>query len=269
MQKGCTGVILLCKQKKEGEKLWICGTGIIATLEKTTLVFIGKGKMDDTKLYENWSDEKITKVIIEEGITHIGNYAFAFCYGLFSVHIPDSIVSIGEGAFYNCSGLVSVIIPNSVEKIDNYAFEGCLGLEQIEIGENVKELGREFLCYGDKKPRHRDMTKNIIIINRSLIPQHIIDDTFLKWRNNNTEESSLNEDNNYYSSARLYVHESALNAYKNHREWGNFSIILPIPAETVECITHQIKEKEDTIKQLEEDIKELKEQRDRIQLKSF
>ena len=46
--------------------------------------------------------EKIKKVVINNGVTNIGNMAFFLCSGISSVTIPNSVTSIGESAFYGC-----------------------------------------------------------------------------------------------------------------------------------------------------------------------
>ena len=46
--------------------------------------------------------KKIKKVVIENEVTSIGNYAFYGCSGLTSVTIPNSVTSIGNDAFYGC-----------------------------------------------------------------------------------------------------------------------------------------------------------------------
>ena len=53
---------------------------------------------------------EITELVIPEGVTSIGNYAFSNCSSLASVTIPSSVTSIGQEAFQNCSRLSSVTI---------------------------------------------------------------------------------------------------------------------------------------------------------------
>ena len=76
-------------------------------------------------------------LIIPNGPTRIGNYAFNKCSGLTSIEIPNSVTSIGEGAFYGCSGLTSVMIPNSVTSIGVCAFRFCSGMTSIKIPNSV------------------------------------------------------------------------------------------------------------------------------------
>ena len=85
------------------------------------------------KLYLN--GELVTDLVIPEGVTSIGKYAFEGCSGLTSVTIPSSVTSIGSSAFSGCSGLTSVTIPSSVTSIGSYAFSGCSGLTGVYISD--------------------------------------------------------------------------------------------------------------------------------------
>ena len=79
---------------------------------------------DDVPWFNDRS--KIKKVVIKDGVTNIGDYAFLNFYYLTSITIPNSVTSIGEDAFANCSGLTSITIPNSVTSIGNGAFSSCI-----------------------------------------------------------------------------------------------------------------------------------------------
>ena len=74
---------------------------------------------------------KTTKVVIPEGVTSIGNYAFCGCSGLTSIIIPDSVTSIGDSAFVYCSGLTIITITDSLTSIEMRAFYKCSGLTSV------------------------------------------------------------------------------------------------------------------------------------------
>ena len=56
-------------------------------------------------------------VIIPDGVTSIGDWAFANCDSIKSITIPDGVISIGCDAFYECDSLKSITIPNSVQPL--------------------------------------------------------------------------------------------------------------------------------------------------------
>ena len=107
----------------------ITGNGVIENLIKDS----GYGAISE----ERW----MKKVIIEEGISGIGDFAFFDSDFVESVEIPDSVTSIGNYAFYNCESLKDVTIPDSVTSIGNYAFYGCESLKSIALPESLKNIG--------------------------------------------------------------------------------------------------------------------------------
>ena len=109
------------------------------SLADGVLTISGSGKMD------NYSDgnspwyndrEEITKVIVEKGITSIGDYAFKGCNSLTSIEIPNSVTNIGSLAFNGCNNLISIEISSSVTSIGNYAFSGCSKLTKIDVSKD-------------------------------------------------------------------------------------------------------------------------------------
>ncbi|MBX3007828.1 MAG: leucine-rich repeat protein [Melioribacteraceae bacterium] len=119
-----------------------------------TLVISGKGDMPVYTNYPNspyspWYAYRasIKTVVIEEGVTSIGDFAFADyflpCYAaLTQVSIPSSVTRIGRDAFSNCRALASVTIPAGVTSIGFYAFQNTAitsvtipaGITRIENG---------------------------------------------------------------------------------------------------------------------------------------
>lgn len=164
------------------------------TLDGTVLTISGNGAMADYELivedfgssslaYSSspWSSSSITDVIIEEGVTYIGNWSFfGFAGGsaLKRITIPDSVTSIGNSAFSDCYELTSVnitdlkawceidfdeyssnplsyaknlylngklvtelVIPEGITEIKKCAFEGCSSLTSITIPDGVTSIG--------------------------------------------------------------------------------------------------------------------------------
>ena len=122
-----------------------CGYDLTWNLTGKVLTISGTGAMfdyysDTTPWYSYRSS--ITTVIIKDGATSIGVYAFYGCTGLTSVTIPNSVTSIGDCAFYWCTGLTSVTIPNSVTSIGSSAFYGCSSLTSVTIPNRVTSIKR-------------------------------------------------------------------------------------------------------------------------------
>jgi len=118
-------------------------------LDGSTLYIYGEGSgvMEDYRLdtYETrapWTSyaKAIQKVVVEEGVTYIGDYAFADCTMLRFVYLPDSLTGIGECAFYNCSYLQSVDIPDSVTAIGEGAFLDCTYLDSVELPSKLARI---------------------------------------------------------------------------------------------------------------------------------
>jgi len=82
----------------------------------------------------------ITGVIIPEGVTSIGDMAFAYSEKLTSVTIPGSVTNIIHGAFYHCTSLKKVTIPNGVKTIGSSAFADCKKLDSVTISDSVTTI---------------------------------------------------------------------------------------------------------------------------------
>ena len=91
--------------------------------------------------------ELVTELVIPEGVTSIGNYAFCGCDSLTSVTIPDSVTAIGYSAFSGCTSLTSVTIPDSVTTIGSSAFRDCNSLKSVTIPDSVTTIGYSAFYY--------------------------------------------------------------------------------------------------------------------------
>ena len=83
----------------------------------------------------------IKAVVIDNNITHIGNYAFSNCFRLVDITIHNSITSIGDGAFSGCCDLTGVItIPSGVKNIGEWAFFDCYNMTDINIPDGLTQI---------------------------------------------------------------------------------------------------------------------------------
>lgn len=124
------------------------------SLNGTVLTISGSGKMGDysQNSLAPWG-KKITQVIIKDGVTGIGKFAFYWSPYLTDVTIADSVMSIGNNAFYRCSALTSIPIPDGVTSIAYAAFQECKSLTSIKIPDGVTSInGHAFYgCTGLKE----------------------------------------------------------------------------------------------------------------------
>ncbi|MCC8157149.1 MAG: leucine-rich repeat protein [Oscillospiraceae bacterium] len=124
-----------------------CGDNLTWTLVDGMLTISGEGEMEDYLSYDGmpWysQQETITGVVMEGGVTSVGNHAFHGCRSLTDVTIPDSVTSIGDYAFSGCRSLTSVAIPNAVTAIGDDAFLGCSSLISVTIPDSVTSIGSD------------------------------------------------------------------------------------------------------------------------------
>ncbi len=161
-----------------------CGDNVTYTFVSSTgtLTIQGSGAMKDNSSESSvpWYSYRtnIKTVIIEDGVTSIGDGAFWGCTGLTSVTIPNSVTSIGNCIFWDCLGLTSVTIPNSVTSIGYGAFVGCSGLTSVEFhcaqigswfsgNKSIKEIviGNEVTSIGNQAFRDCSGLTSITIPN--------------------------------------------------------------------------------------------------------
>lgn len=82
------------------------------------------------RVYPEDNPAVVESLVVEEGITTIDPWAFAWVNTLRSVTLPSSVKYVGECAFADCSNLETVMIPDTASVADN-AFYGCNAVEII------------------------------------------------------------------------------------------------------------------------------------------
>jgi|GEM_PF-1377538 len=122
-----------------------CGDNVSWTFDSTTgvLTISGSGPMTDYFSYRSpfYLNSDIKKIIIEDGVMSIGEFAFQQCESLMDVEIPTSVTSIGDRAFDQCKALQSIKIPFGVTSIGSFAFRQCEFLMDVEIPTSVTSIG--------------------------------------------------------------------------------------------------------------------------------
>ena len=150
--KDFKNIVAFSKSPDDGEKICgKCGNNVYYAYNKEThaLTISGEGQMEsydpNDVEYAPWYRYAgdIHSLVIESGVTGIGNWAFSECSNLNFVTIPNSVSYIGRWAFCGCSSLTTLTIPNSVEKIDWMAFMGCSSMTSLTIGNRVTDLSED------------------------------------------------------------------------------------------------------------------------------
>ena len=120
-----------------------CGEDLTWTLnDRGILTVSGTGAMEDYNQDEPWRNyqDAILKVVLEEGITRVGNYSFKQYASLNTVILPDTVESVGYAAFSG-TALRSVAIPESTVILEDYAFFDCGFLSNVTFSQGLLTIG--------------------------------------------------------------------------------------------------------------------------------
>ena len=113
------------------------------------LTITGAGPMADYGAYGPWYIAHLTdikKVVVQEGVTTIGDHAFANLSYVTSVTIPSSITSIGAHAFEKCRLGGAVTLPEGLTAIGDFAFSGS-GMASLTLPESLRTIGNSAFLF--------------------------------------------------------------------------------------------------------------------------
>ena len=133
-----------------------CGDTATWSFDEATglLTISGTGKVKDFTFHINnrqpyWYPlaDQITAVVVEEGITSLGNDAFSGLYRLAEVSLPETLTAIGNNTFSHCSSLTEVRFPDALTSIGNSTFFSCESLETFVIPETITQIPESTFNY--------------------------------------------------------------------------------------------------------------------------
>ena len=135
--------------------------------DNDVLTISGNGSMAD---YEEHSmapwDTNVKKVVIKEGVVHIGKNSFNHSENLTTVTIPDSVKTIGDYAFYYCKALKDITIPDGITYADSTVFSNTKWYNDLPDG--AVYVGRVLYDYKGEKdtcPKTVDVKQGTMRIN--------------------------------------------------------------------------------------------------------
>lgn len=137
---------------------WEVSTGV---LSGKTLTISGTGAMPDFNFPEGnlapwWNYEalgmltsfgnfklegELKKVVIQDGVTNVSNYALFFLPAATQITLPESVTSIGRYGIALCSKLTGMSIPKGVTEIGDFGLAGD-GLTAVTLPDGLQTLGR-------------------------------------------------------------------------------------------------------------------------------
>lgn len=135
-------VLLPCKPvAANGPTSGNLGETVTWEFKDATLTISGEGYMEglSTNRHPEWYylKDKITKVVVEEGVLNVGSRFCKDCVNLTQVQLPSTIKFLDPQCFMNCKSLEKITIPSNVTSINESAFEGCTSLKTVTIPNSV------------------------------------------------------------------------------------------------------------------------------------
>ncbi|MBQ2738601.1 MAG: leucine-rich repeat protein [Oscillibacter sp.] len=145
-----------------------CGAGVTWSVEGDTLTISGSGAMTDYAAetavpWQVWRNE-IRRVVVEEGVTAIGDNTFTTCRGaLETVDLAGSVKHIGARAFSGCEHLTEVELPETLETLGAYAFSNC-GIKTLYLPDSFREFTGENTFSGCNELETVRLSENLAVI---------------------------------------------------------------------------------------------------------
>ncbi len=116
-----------------------CGENVTYSLSNDGVLTIsGSGEMYDfTTDSPFYKSTEIKSIVVEDGVTSIGVWAFSKCSALESVEMADSVTKLGACAFYQCTSLTNIELSENIDGIYSHTFYGCSVLKSIDIPDSA------------------------------------------------------------------------------------------------------------------------------------
>ena len=110
--------------------LTISGTGNMRDYENPQTSGSTPAPWLNSQVQDGSNFSKITALVIENGITGIGDYAFSRMTGLTTLEVPGSVKEIGAYAFWGCNNLSSITLNEGLETIGESAFRTIYNMKE-------------------------------------------------------------------------------------------------------------------------------------------
>lgn len=122
---------------------------ILYTLNDGVLTIKSQGAIEKDGTNTPWYDEsdQITSLVLQEGVTEIGDSLFSSLTSLETVSFPDTLTAIGTNSFRGCSSLKSIELPSSLVSIGIGAFGQCTQMQSVQLPEGLESIGSWAFAY--------------------------------------------------------------------------------------------------------------------------
>ena len=196
------------------------------------LTVSGIGDMPNYDAYDSWFigySKTLTSIVLENGLTNIGDYTFRDPNyrdaNITSVSIPNSVKKIGKYAF--SQGPIGTInIPGNVEDIGEGAFEMCQVLTAVTFNPGLKSIGT--VSFRNTRLSSIDIPESVTYLGAGAFDDcSQLMTVTVHWKTPLTFTDDYSRFRGGYQSQKtLYVPKETSTAYKNARVWEEFGNII-------------------------------------------